>query len=346
MVDAPLRELDEADLLAALAQHDERLLTLNEYAVASQHHHERTGHYLDERATWSRLGSRIDGQLVAARFDGAAMAEGLGDEAPADGALLVAYDLSPGDRAKVLGARTSTRTVASARATDRLVETARRPSRSTPFPLDPQDHGARETLQRHACDAYVALGFAAELGMSEADYRASLPSIAPPPPALRGRLDVPVLVETRIPWRRQAELARIRFSYGVRTSEAVDIDEGARPPHRHPYVTWCNDWGRRFPLAIAPQDARSRLGADEIGGNIEELVAIEILYPAFSAAGHYFEAIGTRMAGLVDSVATGSGLGDRYPVLYRWRRQAELGANLTPRAYSIIRPLVRAAEPS
>lgn len=348
VVDAPLRELDQASTMTVLEERGERLLTLNEYAVASQDHHERTGRYLDERATWARLGSRIDGRLVAARFDGAEMAEGLGEEPPVDGSLLVAYDLSADDRARVLGARTSTRTTSSSPPIDPLALTADDESardHDIPRLSGPPGDDERAAVRRRTCDIYVALGFHDEIGMTESAYRQSLPTIGPQPAALRGRLDVPVLVETRIPWRRQAELGGVRFSYGVRTSEVADIDRSPRPRRPKPYVMWCNEWGARFPLPIAPGEVRGWLAADEICATIDELLAVELTRPGLSASGRFFEAAGSRMVDLVDAVPTGSGLGERYPVLYRWRGHAELGSNLTPRAYSIYRPLVRAVDP-
>lgn len=332
-VDTALTGTAEADL-ADLAGRGLRLLTLNEYVVAGHDLHELTGRFPDERATWSRLGSSTDGHLVAARFDSREMAVGLGDEKPVDGSLLAAFDLAPGDRAPILGARTST------------VHPGHTPAPSGRTPVaEPRPATPRPTADRlrevwrSTVDTFVRHGFHVELGVDVDTYRASLPPFRNQPVTLSGRLDVPVLVETRIPWRRQAELAGVRLSAGMRTSEVADRDAHEHQPG--PYTLWCNDWGQRFVDPVAPAQARSQLADDEIGATVAELLALELNHAQLSRQGLFFEAIGSAMVGLTDAVPVGSPR-DRYPCLYHWRGAPELGSNLNPQAFAMFRPLVRA----
>lgn len=334
-VDATLVGTDESDL-AGLRRDGLRLLTLNEYAVAGYDLRELVGHFPDERATWSRLGSRTDGHLAAARFDSDTMAVGLGDEEPVAGSLLAAYDLHPEDRAPVLGARTST--IHPGHVTARAGRVATRSSRPiTPSPTA----GHLHDVWNSTFETFVRHGFHHELGLDVDDYRASLPHFDEQPIGLKGRLDVPVLVETRIPWRRQAELAGVRLSAGMRTSDVADREPPDQQPGPRPFAMWCNDWGQRFRDPIAPARARIQLAADERGATVAELVALEINHPHLSRQGRFFEAIGSAMVGLVDAVPVGSPR-DRYPCIFHWRGAPELGSNLNPDAFSMFRPLIRA----
>ncbi|MEU9888876.1 hypothetical protein [Sphaerisporangium sp. NPDC051011] len=340
-IDAPRLGTSELELVTALREDGRRLLTLNEYAVASQDLHDSTGRYLDERATWARLGSRLDGRMVAARFDGKEMAIGLGDEEPVEGSLLVAYDLAPDDRPRVLGARTSTLGREPARGPATVVRHAGRTlDGGEPRSSGPSARDAFQAAWRDTTNTFLSYGFHHELGLSADRYLATLPKFPQQPEAYIGRMDVPVLVETRIPWRRQAALAGVRLSNGMRTSKVVRLPS-RHANERQPYVAWCTDWGRRFPGPIAPAAARDQLAADEVGATVAELLAMELARPDLSRSGKFFEAIGSVMNGLVDAVPVVSAEITRFPCLFHWRGRPELGSNLNPDAYSIFRPLVR-----
>ncbi|WP_236792280.1 hypothetical protein [Amycolatopsis sp. GM8] len=314
--DPPYSDLDEPDLLAALERGQRRLLTLNQYVVAAQDTKLFTGRYLDERRSWVRLGTRVDGRLIAARFDGAEMAEGLGDEEPVDGSLLVAYDVQAGDRGPVLGARSG----------------SLRPPLGTPDAA---------TERARIADLYVRAGFPGALGMPAGEYTASLPLIVPAPPDYRGLFDVPLIVETRIPWREQAILLGIALSSGTRRTE-YEPHDCASAPQRAPYSAWFTGWGQRFPEPIAPDAARARLRRDaEAGGSLPELIAMLAAHPEFSATGRFFEAIGAVAQDMVNPGLAGEGTHLRTPCVFHWRGRPEIGANLHPTAFSVFRPLVR-----
>jgi hypothetical protein len=123
----------------------------------------------------------------------------------------------------------------------------------------------------------------------------------------------------------------------------VPIDEQSAPG-TEPYAAWFTWWGERFPVAIAPAEARAELTQEEVGANLNELVAMHAAYPVINDACRYFEPLGAILDG---SFATGlTGFNDdivRTACLYRWRGKPEIGANLRPKAISICRPLVRGA---
>lgn len=311
-IDAPYPDLDERGVRSVLAAAGRELLSLNQYIVASQDSQLLTGQYLDERRTWARVGTTFDGHAIAVRFDGPEMAEGLGDEEPVEGSLLVAYDLHPDDHGGMLGARTTS----AGRARD----------------LDLRWH--RQT------DAYVAAGFAERLGMTARDYLASLPAFPAQPDAYRGRLDLPLVVETRIPWREQADLLGVVLSSGSRSFEYVPVDDRSRGPGG-PYAAWFTTWAQRFPDPIAPADALARLAGDEVGATVHDLLAAQVVQPGLSESGRFFEAIGQIAHGMShDDFMTDPAV-PRVPCLYHWRGRPEIGANLHPVAFSIFRPLVR-----
>lgn len=333
-VDASLVGLTERELLAVLKADGRRLLTLNEYVVASHDLHEATDYFLDEQATWTRLASRIDGNLIAARFDGKATVAGLGGEAPVAGSLLVAWDTTPATAAPVLGARSSgsrhLSTIESASETesDALLST----------PEASNEYFAEAWAQ--ATEAFIGFGFHTELGLTADEYLETLPQFPDQPVHYRGRLDRPIVVETRIEWRRQAQLAGVRLSYtttrSVRSSLAL--------PQPHPYVAWCNDWGQRFDGPVTPENALRSLAVDEVGVSIEELLAFELCYPNYSASGRFYDAIGHPIADALDAVKEASPTATRYPCLCHWRGRPELGVTLTPAAYSVSRPLIRGSQ--
>ena len=67
-IGAPYLDTKEDQLMARIKKDERRILSLNEYIVAGQDSKRLTGKYLDEIRTWVRLGSRLDGRIVGARF--------------------------------------------------------------------------------------------------------------------------------------------------------------------------------------------------------------------------------------------------------------------------------------
>jgi len=75
-IDAPYTDTKEKQLMERLKADGRRLLNLNEYIVAGQDSKLFTEKYLDETKTYVRLGSRDDGRIVYAGFDGGGRLDG------------------------------------------------------------------------------------------------------------------------------------------------------------------------------------------------------------------------------------------------------------------------------
>ncbi len=333
-IDVQRLDRDEPTTIAELREERLVLLSLNQYIVASQDTHALTGRYLDERRSWTRVASRIDGKMVAARFDGPEMAQGLGNEEPVDGTLLVAYDVHAGDRGPVLGAR-STSLGSHRHVTEPEPADPRRPQASTP----PADLDAERERQVRC---HVGAGYHDHVGLGVDEYVTSIPPLHRQPERYRGRFDLPVLVDGRLPWEKAAPLAGINISAHSRTFgyEPSDTSAVART---QAYWAWFSGWGQRFADPIAPAEARAALAPDEVAGNVAELVAMHLAHPDLVARGRWWEAIGSVMPrahidGLSNAVPA-----VRVAGLMWWRARPEIGANLHPTEYTMFRPLVRGA---
>jgi len=93
-IDAPHLDTKEGQLMDKIKKDERRILSLNEYIVASQDSKLFTGKYLDETRTYVRLGSRCGGRMVLARFGSV-------------GYLDVGSLLDADDRHSVVGVRSS-----------------------------------------------------------------------------------------------------------------------------------------------------------------------------------------------------------------------------------------------
>ncbi|WP_236794761.1 hypothetical protein [Amycolatopsis sp. GM8] len=335
-LDCPYCDTTEAELMARIAAEGRVLLTLNQYIVASQDSRVRTGHVLDERGYWIRSHSRVDGRIASARFDGSAEAPGgPAYRDPVEGSLLVGYDLGADDHGPTHGARTTA-------ARGRRVLSDPPPPRTALGPT-PEHAGLPDGLDldrewQRLTALYVTFGYHTELGLSAEEYLRSLPRLLPQPAAYRGRFDIPLVIETRIPWARQAALAGVRFV--ARTSDYAPVDDRSRMPEIL-YSAWYTVWGRRFPEPVSPADARAGLGDGEIGGNVVELVAMAAAHPEISRGGRFFDAIGYQLPYLEAKEDLTYVQELRTPCTYYWRGAPEIGANIHPRAFSLFRPLAR-----
>lgn len=336
-IDAPHLGTDEAELLAAVAAQGRELLSMNQYVVATQDSRLFTGHYLDERRTWARIGIRVSGRIVSVRCDGDEMAEGMGDEPPVPGSLLTGYDLHPEFRAPFAGGRSFG------------VAGAERDVRTEPEPpapvrgIHPAQAGTRDpdTEWQRQAGGLVAAGFAAELGLSAAEYLESLPRFTAQSPEYRGRFDAPVLVETRVSWERQYELFGIRISPFM-AHFPQPVATGPDSAHRAaPYAAWFTKWGQRFPGPTSPDDARAALAPDEVGANLQEGGAVVHAFPELVASARFFDLVGY----VFPAAAVGGEVHfdpvERTPGICRWRGRPEFACNLYPLAFSVFRPLVR-----
>lgn len=180
----------------------------------------------------------------------------------------------------------------------------------------------------------IELGFHQELGLTETEYLNSLPKFEPQPKEYLGRFDIPLLVEGRIPWEKQAQLAGIDLSEYLRAriSETHPYNESSKTPEDVPYAGWFNSWGQRFVEKIAPRDAINQLTSDEYGAGPYEGIAHQIMHPEFTRSGKYFDLIGYQV---------GSG---RVPCLRRWGGGPGLGAGWGGHADGGFRPLVRGSK--
>lgn len=213
-----------------------------------------------------------------------------------------------------------------------------------PMPKAPQTAAPAETApleldlevewQRQASN-YIKLGYHTELGLTEQAYLASLPKFEPQPEEYEGNFDRPLLVEKRIPWEKQAELAGIELSEYLRSNLAKTQRWGSshsKAPEDKPYTGWFNKWGQRFVNKIRPIDAIVQLTADEVGGDLFEGVAQEIHHPEDTANGRYFDLIGYQVES--DDVVD----------LDRWRGGPRLNARWGGNANGGWRPLVRGSK--
>ena len=266
------------------------------------------------------------------------MAVGLGAEVPEPGSLLVAYDVEPGDKGLVLGARSSSMTEG------RSIVVAD-PGPLTLKPLTPVDGYPTTPSELDAewdrlADIYVRSRFPGELGLSDSEYRASLPKFSPQPVGYSGRFDVPLIVETRISWKRQAVLSGISLSGTSLRVDYAPADE-APPEPTTPYCAWVADWGQGYADRVAPGDVRASLATDEVGGSMRELVAMILAHPEHHGSARYFEAIGYVMPHEQVVGLSGPGDSNRTPCVFLWRGRPQIGVNLHPITFSIFRPLVR-----
>lgn len=179
----------------------------------------------------------------------------------------------------------------------------------------------------------VELGYHTELGMSAEDYAASLPKFEKQPSEYVGRLDMPMVVETRIGYVRQAELAGITVDpYLIDNAENTKPVSPKSSTPEKPYAGWFNKWGQRFAEPIAPTDAVEQLRDDEVGNGRLEGVTIQIHRPEYNQEGKFFDLIGEK----VES--------DYVPCLDRWNDRPGLDAYWSDSALDGFRPSVRGSQ--
>ncbi|MCW0213113.1 MAG: hypothetical protein OJJ54_07125 [Pseudonocardia sp.] len=339
-IDAPYGDTTEAELRRRVADDGRELLNLNQYIVAAQDSRLFTGHYLDERRTWPRIGILVTGRIVCVRVDGDEMAEGLGDEPPQPGALLTAYDLHHDFKAPYTGGRSFgvARSERAASVTPEPPAPARGIHASQLGPTDPDAEWRRQV------DRLVDAGVAAELGLTPEQYAASLPRFTARPPTYAGRFDAPVIVETRVEWRRLFELFGIRVSPILAVFPPA-VPTGADSAHRdEPYAAWFTRWGQRFDGPTSPEEARAALRADEVGANLVEGGAVAHAFPELVESARFFDHIGEVLPAAEIAGPLPFEPIDRTPGICRWRGIPEFGCNLYPLAFSVFRPLVRGRE--
>lgn len=124
---------------------------------------------------------------------------------------------------------------------------------------------------------YIRLGFHKELNLSKEEYRDSLSKFTLQPENYKGRFDIPVLVETRIPVNRQAKLAGLYYYLdGLEVRDWEYDPKGYKTPET-PYVTWMQD-GRNY-CSSAVKNFRQNIAEDERGATEFDGVALFIKNP-------------------------------------------------------------------
>lgn len=175
----------------------------------------------------------------------------------------------------------------------------------------PEAASELETEWNRQVDKFVELGFHNVLKLSEEKYRESLPKFEAQPEEYKGRFDVPVLVETRIPARKQVKLAGIRdFLGGLKGADWKD-PRGIKTPKK-PYGAWLQD-GSKY-LDVSVDDVRKRLDGDEVADNLFDATALVIAYPEILDK-HSIDVPGARVGSV------------RAPFFDRWLDEVELGCS-------------------
>lgn len=153
--------------------------------------------------------------------------------------------------------------------------------------------------------------FAGELGLTQEEYITSLPKFEPQPDNWKGRFDIPVIVETRVPLKRMVKLAGIFADFGVASIQ--DWQEGKSKTPKAPYATWLNDGISNLNKSV--DTVRKSLKSDERGATVYDGVALYLKNPEI-LGNHYLDLPGSRV---------GSG---RAPFLLRWGGQPRLRRSL------------------
>lgn len=127
----------------------------------------------------------------------------------------------------------------------------------------------------------LAYLFAKELGQSRDQYSDGLPGFFSQSKSYRGRLYIPLLVQTpndRLTLAMMCEIAGVA-NYIARLNEIKDWegDSGKFKTPSIPYSTWANDG--RVNLGRSVEDVRLSLAVDERGGNICDGISIAIHFP-------------------------------------------------------------------
>jgi hypothetical protein len=149
---------------------------------------------------------------------------------------------------------------------------------------------------------FIRLGFHTKLGLTGEDYTKRFPKFTPQPENFKGRLDTPVLVETRISPKDQCELAGMRYALGGLAKRDWNEKRKDYTTPKAPYATWLEDG--RSNLGKKPEDVRKNLKDDEIAGTELDGIALYISNPKIlehHSLGLPGAAVGSDNAAYLDS---------------------------------------------
>lgn len=184
--------------------------------------------------------------------------------------------------------------------------------------------GLAQEWQRQA-NRFITLRFHQYLTLSEQDYLDSLPQFTLQPEQFKGRFDIPLLVETRIPVSQQAKRANVRYCLdGLNVLDWDEDPQGYKTP-THPYVTWVRDSVEN--TIYNAEDARSKLQKDERGGTEYDGISFYIRHPQ-ALKGHFSYLLGTSVAGPREKDVAFMGDGGDGPLIFC------VWANGTPSGYT------------
>src|SRR3989344_971359 len=120
----------------------------------------------------------------------------------------------------------------------------------------------------------LAYLFAKLLGQSRDEYKDGLPQFAPQPEAYKGRLNIPVLVQTpsaKLTLARIVEVAEVDGQKIVSYLELDEVQDWQKDPgkFRTPetaYATWLSDGSTNLNRSV--KSVRAGLAVDERGGTV------------------------------------------------------------------------------
>lgn len=133
--------------------------------------------------------------------------------------------------------------------------------------------------------------FAKELNFStHEEYMITLPRFDLQPKEYKGRLDIPVIVETRVPLKRMLALAGIDTYFDVDLIK--DWEKGRFRTPKAPYITWLNDGSVNLNKSVA--NVRVALRSDERGGTDFDGIALYLKDPKILEH-HYLDLPGSQV---------------------------------------------------
>lgn len=155
--------------------------------------------------------------------------------------------------------------------------------------------------------------FSIELGYpSEEDYIESLPQFPIADNNTLERFNLGIIVETRVPWERQAEILNIRVNdelhWRASAKGEVEVKDWQEDPFRfetpeEPYVALMPS--PTSPNPTKPIDTRRSLEADERGGTIYDGIALYIAHPELILGKRFrFDLIGTQAGTFIPRIGS------------------------------------------
>lgn len=175
------------------------------------------------------------------------------------------------------------------------------------------ENSLEEEWQRQA--SKLAGFFAEELGKTKEEYIASLPNFETQPEEWKGRFDIPVIVETRVPLGKMLKKAGIEVYFD--TNSVKDWEKNGFETPDTPYATWLNDG--KVNLKKSVDAVRRVLKSDERAGTVFDGLALYLRNPEI-LNDHYLDFPGSQ----VDS--------DYAPCFSRWGERPLLNCSFVGNA--------------